>query len=292
MTDLVKSVLNHAGGLPLALEVLGSYLRGKREDIWESTLEKVSRIPNKTINDVLKISYDGLEENEQEIFLDVACFFKWKDSKYIKKVLDSCDVQTTVGFDILIQRSLISIDNGILQMHDLIQLMGMEIVRQECRDDPSSRSRLWRYDDVADALSSDVGDCVVKAIVLEPPELKELSIHHNAFPKMRKLKLLIIRNVHISFHGPICLPNELRWMEFDGSDAWIPKFPPGHKKLVGIDMRKGNIAEFIKHFKDFQQLRYIKLMIASCSLVHPTSHVCSKSQRIETLELQKLGRSP
>ncbi|KAK3430971.1 hypothetical protein EUGRSUZ_E02190 [Eucalyptus grandis] len=81
MTDLVKSVLNHARGLPLALEVLGSYLRGKREDIWESKLEEVSRIPDKTITDVLKISYDGLKENDLEIFLDVTCFFKWKDSK-------------------------------------------------------------------------------------------------------------------------------------------------------------------------------------------------------------------
>ncbi|KAK3430947.1 hypothetical protein EUGRSUZ_E02152 [Eucalyptus grandis] len=257
-TDLVDSVLNHAGGLPLALEVLGSCLRGKREDVWESTLKKVSMIPNKTINDVLKISYDGLEENEKEIFLNVACFFKGKHSEYTKKVLNSCDLETTAGFDILIERSLISIGYRI-RMHGLIQSMGMDIVRQECRDDPRSRSRLWRYDDVANALSSDVGDCAVKAIVLEPPELKELSIHPNAFPKMRKLRLLILRNVHISFQGPICLPNELRWMEFAGSGPWIPKFPSGQKKLVSIDMRKGSITEVVKHFKDFQKLRYIKL---------------------------------
>ncbi|KAK3430899.1 hypothetical protein EUGRSUZ_E02571, partial [Eucalyptus grandis] len=275
MTNLVNNVLNHAGGLPLALEVLGSCLRGKREDVWESTLKKVSRIPNKTINDVLKISYDGLEENEQEIFLDVACFFKWKDSEYIKKVLDSCDLATTAGLDIVIERSLISIDYGILQMHDLIQSMGMDIV--ECRDDPKSHSRLWRYDDIADALSSDLGDCAVKAIVLEPPklkelpelELKELSIHPNAFSKMRKLRLLILRNVHISFHGPICLPNQLRWMEFDGSGPWIPKFPSGQKKLVSIDMRKGTITEVVKHFKDFKQLTYVELSDCESLVITP-----------------------
>ncbi|KAL3739658.1 hypothetical protein ACJRO7_020989 [Eucalyptus globulus] len=281
--NLVDNVLNHAGGLPLALEVLGSCLRGKREDVWESTLNKVSTIPNKTINEVLKISYDGLEENEQEVFLDVACFFKWEDSKYIKKVLESCNVQTTVGFDILIDRSLISIVDGILHMHDLIQLMGMDIVRQECRDDPRSRSRLWRYDDVADALSSDVGDCVVKAIVLEPPELKELSIHPNAFSKMRKLRLLILRNVHIPFHGSICLPNELRWMEFAGSGPWIPDFPSSQKKLVSIDMRKCNITEVVKHFKDFQQLRYIKL--CDCELLISTPNI-SCTPNLEELKLR------
>ncbi|XP_039169062.1 disease resistance protein RPV1 isoform X2 [Eucalyptus grandis] len=285
-TNLVDSVLNHAGGLPLALEVLGSCLCGKREDVWESTLEKVSRIPNKTINDVLKISYDGLEENEQEIFLDIACFFKRNGSEYVKKVLDSCDVQTTVGFDILIERSLISIDYGILKMHDLIQSMGMDIVRQECRDDPRSRSRLWQYDDVADALSSDVGDCAVKAIVLEPPQLKELSIHPNAFPKMRKLRLLILRNVHISFHGPIYLPNGLRWMEFAGSGPWIPKFPTGQKKLVSIDMSEGSITEVVKHFKDFEHLTYIKLrdcesLNSPCTIYLPKGEMPKWFQPVE-----------
>ncbi|KAK3430936.1 hypothetical protein EUGRSUZ_E02138 [Eucalyptus grandis] len=281
-TNLMDSVLNHAGGLPLALEVLGSCLCGKREDVWESTLEKVSRIPNKTINDVLKISYDGLEENEQEIFLDIACFFKRTNSEYIKKVLDSCAVQTTAGFDILTERSLISIDDGILQMHDLIQSMGMDIVRQECRNDPRSRSRLWRYDDVADALSSDVGDCVVKAIVLERPQLKELSIHPNAFPKMRKLRLLILRNVHISSHGPICLHNELRWMEFAGSGPWIPKFPSGQKKLVSINMWKGSITEVLKHFEDFKQLKYVKLSDCESLVITPN---LSCAPNLEELKL-------
>ncbi|KAF8029241.1 hypothetical protein BT93_E1799 [Corymbia citriodora subsp. variegata] len=253
-TDLVNSVLNHARGLPLALEVLGSFLHGRREDVWESTLKKYSKIPNKTINDVLKISYDRLEENEKEIFLDIACFFKWKDSEYIKKVLDSCNLQTNVGFDILIERCLISIDYELLQMHDLVQLMGMDIVRQECHDDPRRCSRLWQYDDVADVLSSDVGDCAVKAIVLKPLELKELSIHPNAFTKMRKLRLLILCNVRVSFHNPICLPNELRWMECTKCGPWIPEFSSGPKKLVGLDMTNCNITGVVKQFKNCKNL--------------------------------------
>ncbi|XP_056163574.1 TMV resistance protein N-like isoform X2 [Syzygium oleosum] len=152
-TDLVKSVLHHANGLPLALEVLGSFLCGRREHEWESTLKKLSRVPNNEINDVLKISYDGLEENEKEIFLDIACFFKGKSSEYVKKVLDSCDLEATIGLKILIERSLIRNDSTI-EMHDLIQFMGMEIVNQECRDNPGKRSRLWRYGDVFDVLSS------------------------------------------------------------------------------------------------------------------------------------------
>ncbi|KAK3430955.1 hypothetical protein EUGRSUZ_E02164 [Eucalyptus grandis] len=238
-TDLVYSVLNYAEGLPLAIEVLGSFLCGRREHEWKSTLKKFSKIPHKTINNVLKISYDGLEDNEKEIFLHIACFFKGQDSQYIKKVIDSCDFEITIGLEILLERSLISMEHGIVEMHDLIQLMGMDI----------RRSRLWLYDDVLDVLSRDMGDCVVKAIVLEPPQQKEIYVEPNAFTKASRLRLLIMHNLHNSFQGPIYLPNELRWFEWAGCASWFPQFSSGPKKLVGIYMSKCNITGVPKQFK-------------------------------------------
>ncbi|KAL3739663.1 hypothetical protein ACJRO7_020994 [Eucalyptus globulus] len=273
-TDLVDSVLNYAKGLPLAIEVLGSFLCGRREHEWKSTLKKFSKIPHKTINNVLKISYDGLEDNEKEIFLHIACFFKGQDSQYIKKVIDSCDFEITIGLEILLERSLISMENGIVEMHDLIQLMGMDIVNQECRDDPWRRSRLWLYDDVLDVLSRDMGDCVVKAIVLEPPEHKEIYVEPNAFTKASRLRLLIMHNLHNSFQGPIYLPNELRWFEWAGCASWFPQFSSGPKKLVGIYMSKCSITGVPKQFKDFQQLKYINF--SNCeSLVHMPDLSCT-----------------
>ncbi|KAK3430840.1 hypothetical protein EUGRSUZ_E02290 [Eucalyptus grandis] len=143
-TSLVDSALNYAKGLPLALEVLGSLLCGTTEDVWESTLMKLSRIPDKKINSVLKVSYDGLDENEKEIFLHIACFFNGRTREYTKKVLDSCDLLTAVGFDTLIKRSLICFERRILKVHDLIQAMGKDIVNQECRDDPRRRRLCYK----------------------------------------------------------------------------------------------------------------------------------------------------
>ncbi|KAF8029329.1 hypothetical protein BT93_E1884 [Corymbia citriodora subsp. variegata] len=257
--DLVDGVLNYAQGLPLALEVLGSFLCGRKEDEWESTLRKLSTSPNKSINDVLKISYDGLEENEKEIFLHIACFFKGRNSEYVKKVLECCDLEPIIGFRVLIERSLIRIRYKIIKMHDLIQLMGIDIVNKECRDDPRRRSRLWLYNDVLDVLQNKKGGCDVKAIVLEPPELKVLSIRPNAFKKMTRLKLLIVHNVHNSFQGPIWLPNELRWIQWAGHGFWNPHFSPGPKKLMRLEMSNCSIAGVVKLNKDFQRLRYIKL---------------------------------
>ncbi|XP_039157896.1 disease resistance protein RUN1-like isoform X2 [Eucalyptus grandis] len=255
--DLVNGALNYAKGLPLALEVLGSLLCGETEDVWESTLMKFSRSPNKSINNVLKISYEGLDENEKEIFLHISCFFRGWKREYTKKVLESCDLETTAGFEILVKRSLIRIELDILEMHDLIQLMGKDIVNQECRDDPGRRSRLWLYDDVDEVLSNDKEDCAVKAIVLTLPEWTEMCIHPDAFTKMRRLRLLILPNLQDSFQGPLCLPKGLRWFEWPGCARQITEYSSGSMKLVGIDMSKASITVVPKQFKDFQQLKFI-----------------------------------
>ncbi|XP_030477529.2 TMV resistance protein N-like [Syzygium oleosum] len=263
-SNLVDKVLHYAGGLPLALEVLGSFLCGRREHEWKSTLRKLSKSPDKKISDVLKVSYDGLEDYVKEIFLDIACFFKGQNTKYIKKVLDSCDFDTTIGVQILIERSLIRKEYRTLQMHDLIQSMGMDIVKEECRDDPGKRSRLWIHDDVLDVLSRSVGTSAIKAIVLRLPKPQKMYIHPHAFTNMRKLRLLILRNVDNSFQGPIHLPNELRWLEWPHC-ASIPEFRDGLKELVGFDMRNSKIEVGLGQFKGFEKLKFINL--SECQLL-------------------------
>jgi hypothetical protein len=56
--------------------------------------------------------------------------------------------------DILEDRCLISISKGGVWMHDLIQEMGHEIVRQQCVNDPGKHSRLWKPDVIYDVLSN------------------------------------------------------------------------------------------------------------------------------------------
>uniref|UniRef100_A0A6N2LS57 ADP-ribosyl cyclase/cyclic ADP-ribose hydrolase n=1 Tax=Salix viminalis TaxID=40686 RepID=A0A6N2LS57_SALVM len=58
--DMSKQVVGYADGLPLALEVIGSFLhrRGIRE--WKSAIDRMKYIPDRKIIDVLRISFDGL----------------------------------------------------------------------------------------------------------------------------------------------------------------------------------------------------------------------------------------
>ncbi|KAI9108224.1 hypothetical protein K1719_020707 [Acacia pycnantha] len=74
--DVLNRVVTYAKGLPLALEVIGSNLCGKTINEWESALDLYKSSPDKGIQQVLRVSYEDLEEVEKQIFLDIACFFK------------------------------------------------------------------------------------------------------------------------------------------------------------------------------------------------------------------------
>ncbi|XP_059639344.1 disease resistance protein L6-like [Cornus florida] len=79
------------GGLPLALEVIGSFLFGKNDiQIWEDTLEKLKKMPDDKVQKALRISYDGLNPEQQKIFLDIACLFIGMDKTYPFYMWDDC----------------------------------------------------------------------------------------------------------------------------------------------------------------------------------------------------------
>ena len=102
----------------------------------------MKKIPKEDVQEILKVSYDGLEETEKETFLDIACFFKGWYMDYVVDILDACDLYPNFGIPILVNKSLITVDqNGKLSMHDLIQQMGKEVVQQESPEILGKRSR-------------------------------------------------------------------------------------------------------------------------------------------------------
>ena len=145
---LFKRVVKYANGSPLALKVLGSFLRSKRKEKWEIELKKLKEFPNQRIINILKISFDALDETEQDIFLDIVCFFSNKlpaCRKLVERRLGAHRSYVDIGIDSLIDKSLITVkDNNTLVIHDLLKEMGWEIERQQCIADPGKRSRFWQ----------------------------------------------------------------------------------------------------------------------------------------------------
>ncbi|PPR85143.1 hypothetical protein GOBAR_AA35546 [Gossypium barbadense] len=166
--ELSYHVVKYAGGLPLALEILGCFLCGRDATQWRSAIERLKRDSNKEILDKLRISFDGLEEREKNIFLDIACFFNGEEKDFVMKVLDGCEFFPDIGIDVLIKKSLIKVDeHKYLWMHNLLQEMGRKIVKEKCVDEPGKRCRLWEERDVHHVLTKNTPLGKLKMMNLE-----------------------------------------------------------------------------------------------------------------------------
>lgn len=163
-----QKFVRHCGGIPLALEVLGSSVCGRSLDIWESALKKLEAKPHMKVLEKLKISYDSLQdEYDRYLFLDIACFFVGKKKNDLLTILDGCNYHTADGIQSLIDRNLLKVENDRLGMHQLLQDMGKQVVHEESKH-PEERSRLWQHEESFNILKGKIvsymnsfGFCVV-----------------------------------------------------------------------------------------------------------------------------------
>lgn len=146
--EMTNNILEYANGLPLALVELGSSLRQKSVKEWRNSLAQLKRIPNRHIIEVLKKSFDELDHVNKEIFLDIACFFRGWEINYVKKILHSCGFSAESGIQVLIEKSLMTVLDQRIEMHNMLQEMGRHIVRRELPYEPSEWSRSWLLDDI------------------------------------------------------------------------------------------------------------------------------------------------
>ncbi|CAN6570550.1 unnamed protein product [Malus baccata var. baccata] len=259
---LLSRAVRYAQGLPLALKILGAFLYNKSIQEWEEVLEKLKKIPQRGIHDVLRTSFDGLDDSEKDIFLDIACFFKGAEKDNATKVLDSCGFYPHTGLRVLIDRALITVSRETLKMHDLLEEMGREIVRQESIKEPGKRSRLWNYEDVHHVLTQNTATEAVESIILDLLFSKPKVVYFSseAFVKMTKLRLLKIHgDSGYSCENLKFLPHELRsliWKHFP-----LKSLPSNFiaKNLVELDMQNSLIEHLWEGAKPLENLKIINL---------------------------------
>jgi energy-coupling factor transporter ATP-binding protein EcfA2 len=151
--ELSEKAVNYVQGHPLALIVLGCFLYGKTVGQWVSELERLKKHPNEEIHRVLRLSYDGLNLQQQNILLDIACLFVGENSDFVASILDGCNFFADTNMRVLVDKSLITISCGMsLQMHDLIKAMAREIIHEESIMTGKQR-RLWNSSEVYNVLS-------------------------------------------------------------------------------------------------------------------------------------------
>ncbi|XP_039165095.1 TMV resistance protein N-like isoform X2 [Eucalyptus grandis] len=148
--SLSQEVVFMTGGLPLALEVIGSYLYDQKEEIWKEMLEMLKNVPHDEVRDKLRISYDALGDVEKEVFLDIACFFISENKLWAAYFWDACHLYPHKSLKKLTDLCLIKIvDGDTIWMHDQLRDLGRDIVKKEC-----ALSRLWNDEEALEVMRS------------------------------------------------------------------------------------------------------------------------------------------
>nr|XP_048332848.1 TMV resistance protein N-like [Ziziphus jujuba var. spinosa] len=290
---LSKSAADYAHGNPLALEVLGCSLYSKSIKVWESALDKLKTEPDRTIQKVLKISYDGLDDEAiQGIFLDIACFFDGEvDREYVESILHRNEQHSdaTARISVLIDKSSIIECQNKLSMHALLRQMGKAIVCDKNKE-PGKRSRLWNAKDVSYVLERSTGSFEVEGILLNLSELrKDVKVEPKAFSKMYHLRFLrmhcddrfcngeifyekvgwgpynreVRQQIYLPYEGLEFPSDELRYLQWDlyPLKDFLSNFSP--QNLVELVMRDSQLVEL--HWDENQPVEKLKKMDLSYS---------------------------
>lgn len=153
-TELASEVAKRSGNLPLALNVLGSHLRGRDKEDWVDMLPRLRKGLDGKIEKILRVGYDGLSnKDDKAIFRLIACLFNGAEIGYIKLLLADSVLGVNIGLKNLVDKSLIHIRCDTVEMHSMLQEMGREIVRKQSIGEPGEREFLVDSMDILDVLN-------------------------------------------------------------------------------------------------------------------------------------------
>ncbi|GLJ15771.1 hypothetical protein SUGI_0259690 [Cryptomeria japonica] len=145
-TELVDKFVENSGRLPLSLKVLGAQLYSKTKDYWESILHEIERILPEEITERLKLSYDALDKEERETFLDVACFFIREKKSLVTAVWDGKSRSGLHSLERLRNKCLVELDGqNRIRMHNHLRDLGKQIASEH------SPHRLFSHDHFEEA---------------------------------------------------------------------------------------------------------------------------------------------
>ncbi|KAK7400961.1 hypothetical protein VNO78_12270 [Psophocarpus tetragonolobus] len=324
--ELSTQMVEYAKGIPLVLEVVARLLRGKKEkDIWKSLLHKIKTEPVKEVHALLKLSYDNLDRKEKQIFLDLACFivrlYRKVNLGVLKSLLKDGKNDNSVDADLerLKDKALITFSkDNFISMHDCIQAMGLEIVR-ECHHNNDLRPYTWFWDtgDFCKALKDDKGVEIIRSIQIDLTTTQVQTFSHDTFTKMRELQLLDIysgcnQNNVLTGEGLLSLQSELRFLccyccslkclpeNFKVEKLVILKLPfskleklwDGVKNLVNLKELDINSSQELKELPDLSKAANLEVLIllgcVRLSRLHPSIFSLSKLGKLDLWDCNSL----
>ncbi|XP_013598933.1 PREDICTED: disease resistance protein RRS1 isoform X1 [Brassica oleracea var. oleracea] len=297
LMELSMNLVDYAEGNPLALSIFGEELKGKTLSEMESVVGKLKRpLPVKIFN-TLKISYGTLGDTEKEIFLEIVFSFRGVNIDDVMQFLEGCGYFPRVGIDVLMDKSLLTVSDNRVQMHNLIYDLGLQIIKDPTEDTEMA----YRFVDASNIQSlleeNEDGDpeaaptmCIedIKGISLDMSNIDFEG--HIAFKEMYNLRSLKVHSsnpvespVLCLSEDPQSLPPELRLLYW--TYCPLKSLPQNFdaQYLVELNMP---CSQFRKLWGGTKNLEVLKRITLSHSLHLVNVDELQHSRNIELIDLQ------
>ncbi|KAL2649793.1 hypothetical protein R1flu_017921 [Riccia fluitans] len=244
LKDRIDEIVEGCGGLPLTLEILGTYLQSTRDEkIWDQV--PVALRNAESIGDweeklwaKLRISFDALQEEEKNMFLDVACIFSRDNSSFTYKQFQVHEHLRSIG-------DKIAKDLGRIYYNQISEGQG----RQNHEIVPHDLQKVISYHAVIKSDSHGRG---------KPVHLECNWSHPCSLCNMQKVlsKMTAVRYLNIRTGDALCrrclmkggigIPTGTAMVRYHG-DARLLRFKPGARglgKLAVLDLWLGGECFF------------------------------------------------
>ncbi|XP_028771239.1 TMV resistance protein N-like [Neltuma alba] len=275
---LARTVIEYARGLPLVLTVLGSSLCKRPIVEWKDELAKLKKIPPKDILKILQVSFDGLDDQQKTIFLDVACFFNGMDKDHVIQILETLDkdFRPETEINVLIKKSLMISYEGHLWVHQILQDMCKYIVYQESHYDAGKRSRILSLED------ANQGTEAIRGIALTLEKSCDAFWDPESFSKMSCSK---VRKLPEFGKDMACLS------KLDLEKTALAKLPQSLGNLIGlVELNLTNCKKLVCLPCSVSKLKALKVIkISECSKLSWLPESLNENEALEQLHLSGIA---
>ncbi|KAL1193484.1 putative disease resistance protein [Cardamine amara subsp. amara] len=291
-----------AQGLPAAIEAYGLFFRriaSLKE--WDDALCRFIEAPHKNVMEILKTSYDSLEEADKNVFLHVVCLFNGEPLQRAITLLDDGELQGYLGLKILAEKSLIEItDGGYIKMHNLVDQTARVIVNQGSAQRPQGRRVLWNLYEIYKVLERNVTSEPTNCISLHMCDMvSALNLggyteYHDTLKFLKVYKHLdhVKSKLHLSSDDTNLLSSRLRLLHWDTFPLTTFPFRFRPRDLVEVSLHRSNLTIFWKETMGMPNLRRLDLS-GSENLEHlPDLSMAENLEELITRGCKRLKRIP
>ncbi|KAF8028908.1 hypothetical protein BT93_E1552 [Corymbia citriodora subsp. variegata] len=309
--DITEELINALGGLPLALDVIGSTLRGKCRRTWEGTLCKLKKVMNEDVKKKLMISYEALEPIRQQIYLDITCLFFYEEKTTAVKYWDAIyGYPTEIEVNVLKHMSLIKISSDDkLWMHDQLRDLGRNIVDPKSGEIHMRGSRLWSPEDAFPVVQREMGTKDIVALNLGTPHPnKTYRFKPKQFASLVNLRFLQLD--HGNFEGDFKnVFFELRWLSWSNCPSKFRATNFELKNLTILRLSRSNITKdwggwcqimvatqlkileledcpFLRKTPKFSAILQLEKLILRCTQLRKIDKSIGNLQQLDYLEIK------